>query len=738
MIQINLRRFFAVDFFDYFEFLLEMATLLIVIALAVIIFLSMKKNDAFYRGAGPWTFAAMLLLMIPLFFDVIQDFAKIFDPNLVRYGFTDSIDEIDMIFFLLSAILGIYGFYRQFIHTQTLDTQLRHSEQSVKELAELLPQTVFEIDFTGKITYANPKGLETFGYTQEELKRGLNVSELFIPEDLNRIRKNINKMMQGELFEDHEYTALHRKRTTFPVLIYSSPIIRDQKPVGLRGVILDISDIKAIENALRESEQRYRQLVKQAPTGIYESILNFSTGEVRVVYANDLLLELFEVSHEEALSLNLYDMLTDESKEIWLGRAAKIMAREEIPNTIEYQVVTKSGKKLWVLLRSKMIFEEDNTAKATVSVHDITDIKNSEKDVRDSETRFKTIFENVTDGIILANPEDGEIFLANQPFCDMFGYSQQEIRTLSLAEIQPNKTYKGFNDDTKAINVQTSTFASEIPLLKKNGSLFHADISVSPITLEDKIYHIGIFRNVEERKVAEEIRVELQKRRDNFIRMVNHELRTPLTVLFGYNEFLQKKLDSMNNQQREDVFSIITKNLNRLERLIADSQAITQLERGLFQINLQSIDFKEFLIKILTPYQNLLDEQIDFKFVNFDEVSQVKYSLDSDRIQQVFDNVLDNAIKNSSKETRKIKIEIRNSITSIEVDIIDNGAGIDPKDLERIFDQFVTIETEYSIQGTGIGLYLSREIMNSHGGSITAYSEGKGHGMKFTLNFPKK
>ncbi|MHA2390217.1 MAG: sensor histidine kinase, partial [Candidatus Hodarchaeales archaeon] len=119
-------------------------------------------------------------------------------------------------------------------------------------------------------------------------------------------------------------------------------------------------------------------------------------------------------------------------------------------------------------------------------------------------------------------------------------------------------------------------------------------------------------------------------------------------------------------------------------------------------------------------------------------VSQVKYSLDSDRIQQVFDNVLDNAIKNSSKETRKIKIEIRNSITSIEVDIIDNGAGIDPKDLERIFDQFVTIETEYSIQGTGIGLYLSREIMNSHGGSITAYSEGKGHGMKFTLNFPKK
>ena len=87
---------------------------------------------------------------------------------------------------------------------------------------------------------------------------------------------------------------------------------------------------------------------------------------------------------------------------------------------------------------------------------------------------------------------------------------------------------------------------------------------------------------------------------------------------------------------------------------------------------------------------------------------------------------------------RKIKIEIRNSETHLEIDISDNGAGIDPKDLEKIFEQFVTIETEYSTQGTGIGLYLSREIMNSHDGSITAFSEGKGHGTRITLTFPKE
>jgi len=219
--------------------------------------------------------------------------------------------------------------------------------------------------------------------------------------------------------------------------------------------------------------------------------------------------------------------------------------------------------------------------------------------------------------------------------------------------------------------------------------------------------------------------------------MVNHELRTPLTVLFGYNEFLEKKLTIMNDQQKRDVFSIITKNLNRLERLISDIQAITQLERGLFQINPQEIDFEEFVVKTLSPYHNVLEDQLEFTFSGFIDEHEL-YSLDSDRIQQVFDNVLDNAIKNSSKENRHIKIEIKNFPTNIEINIIDNGAGIDPKDLERIFDQFVTIETEYSIQGTGIGLYLAKEIMNSHGGSISAFSEGKGHGTKFVLNFPKK
>ena len=247
MVNFNVSSKYFLDSLDYLDFFLESAILFLLLALIVIIYYGMRRNRLFYEGAGPWLFVAVILLVIPVFFDVFHDFLRSFTPNGTELGADDLLKDVDLILFLVGALLGVYGCYRQFLHSKSLDAQLRYhleeGERSIKDLAELLPQTVFELDTKGNIVYANPKGLETFGYTLEELKRGLNVSKLFIPEDLARIGKNIRKILKGELFEDHEYTAIHKDGKSFPVLIYSNSIIKDNERVGLRGVILDISDI---------------------------------------------------------------------------------------------------------------------------------------------------------------------------------------------------------------------------------------------------------------------------------------------------------------------------------------------------------------------------------------------------------------------------------------------------------------------------------------------------------------
>ena len=140
---------------------------------------------------------------------------------------------------------------------------LKGSEERYRELAELLPQPVFEIDMACFFTYTNRSALEAFGYTQENIEKGVYVLELFHPMEKERIVQNIRKRLAGVEFEDHEYTALRKDGSTFPTLIYSIPIIRNEKTVGLRGVVLDINQRKKAEENLQRTQQHLENLVQE-------------------------------------------------------------------------------------------------------------------------------------------------------------------------------------------------------------------------------------------------------------------------------------------------------------------------------------------------------------------------------------------------------------------------------------------------------------------------------------------
>jgi PAS domain S-box-containing protein len=144
-------------------------------------------------------------------------------------------------------------------HRQT-EEQLRRSERRFRELADLLPQSVFETDEKGRIIFTNRHGLETSGYTLEDLERGLHGTQLFVPEDRDRVRANLKRLLRGERVGGNEYTALRKDGTSFPVAVYSSPIVQDGQVRGIRGVAIDLTELKKKEDALRESETELRYL----------------------------------------------------------------------------------------------------------------------------------------------------------------------------------------------------------------------------------------------------------------------------------------------------------------------------------------------------------------------------------------------------------------------------------------------------------------------------------------------
>lgn len=130
------------------------------------------------------------------------------------------------------------------------DKALRESKERYEELANLLPETVYEIDERDTFTFLNRSGFEYFGYTQEDLDKGLSIFQLLVPEDRQRIKENISRILAGEKLGANEYTAQRKDGTTFPVLVHSSPIVRRNKAIGLRAVAVDITDRKSIEEEL--------------------------------------------------------------------------------------------------------------------------------------------------------------------------------------------------------------------------------------------------------------------------------------------------------------------------------------------------------------------------------------------------------------------------------------------------------------------------------------------------------
>jgi two-component system NtrC family sensor kinase len=137
------------------------------------------------------------------------------------------------------------------------------SERRFQELADLLPQTVFEVDVEGWITYTNRVGFDTFGYSLEDLHKGVHSLLLFAPEERERVKLNMERRVKDIPFDNHEYTGVRKDGTSFPILVYTARIIRDGRPVGVRGIVLDISARKQIEETLQQLNQTLEERIEE-------------------------------------------------------------------------------------------------------------------------------------------------------------------------------------------------------------------------------------------------------------------------------------------------------------------------------------------------------------------------------------------------------------------------------------------------------------------------------------------
>ena len=281
---------------------------------------------------------------------------------------------------------------------------LRASEQRFRELADMLPGVVFEADSNLNLTYVNRDALEVFGYSRQELAQGLNGLDMIIPEDRNRATESFAKRTRGEKSGPSEYTAMSKDGRTFPILLYPSPIMQERECVGMRGIIVDITERKRAEDSLRESNSRYRAFFDSGPDGVV--ILEPETGQI--VEFNDRACRQLGYSREEFGLLRVADIEAVETPEETIAHIQRIV--REGHDDFETRHRTKQGEIREVHVTAQVIQAEGRDVYLCVW-RDITDRKRAEQALGASEEQFRNIVRSSPMGMHLYELQEERLVL---------------------------------------------------------------------------------------------------------------------------------------------------------------------------------------------------------------------------------------------------------------------------------------------------------------------------------------
>ena len=269
-------------------------------------------------------------------------------------------------------VIGAIESIRDITELKQYEATILEGKDRFQELTEMLPQSVFEIDTGGKILYANQRTFDMFRYPRGELGDGYNIFSMLVPEEHERALKGIRALADGAGEQGDVYTAARKDGTTFPIQIFASPIIQGGGISGLRGIIIDLSEIRAAEEKVRESRGLFKSLVDNMPDGIF--ILDW---DGTVLFANENGAELMGLpSGESGTSRNLFDFLLGESLTTARYQVAKV--RDGHPLLGEYGIKTVSGAERWIEGRGRIASFQGRSAVLLIA-RDITERKRSEE-----------------------------------------------------------------------------------------------------------------------------------------------------------------------------------------------------------------------------------------------------------------------------------------------------------------------------------------------------------------------
>ncbi|MFA6131698.1 MAG: PAS domain S-box protein [Patescibacteria group bacterium] len=621
-------------------------------------------------------------------------------------------------------VVSIICILRDVTERRVNEQILSKNEKRYRITAEKTGQLIYEYDVkSGKIFWAGAIKKNT-GYTEKEFAKNSikDWSAMIHPDDRKRVNETLAKALKkiGKFETNYRF---RQKNGNYIEIEDRGIFVKgvNGKTVVMYGSMEDITERKKAEEKIERNEELLRTINNSLPLSMVYQIIRQKNGKRAFTYLSDTVRSFYGISPAQGIknSALIYDRVHKDDRDRVFREEEQAQKKYSNFKT-EVRVIGPNKKVRWSYFISTPTKLLDGTTRWNGVETDITEYKKIQEKLKESEEKYLNLVEGSNDGVVIIS--DGKVRFANHVLAEMAETSVEEARNRSiLSFIAPE--YRKFVLDRNRRRQRGEHLESiyQFDLLSKSGKRIPVEANASMIMFENKPASMAVIRDISKAK-------ELDKLKTDFISTASHQLRTPLTGIKWFTELLLNKKAGALTEKQTDFLQQVHLSNERMVKLVDDLLSVAHIDSSeKFRI----VNKKEDLMKIIREGIVNLEGMAESKKIKIIEEEgcppHLIVSIDREKISQVFQNIVSNAIK-YSPEKSIIKVDCELKEKEVVFSCSDHGVGIPKHQQNKVFQRFFRADNIMGTEtGTGLGLYIAKNIVERHKGKIWFKSiEGKG------------
>jgi hypothetical protein len=607
------------------------------------------------------------------------------------------------------------------------------SDAFYRRMVESIGDAIFMLDPRGRVQTWTAGSAGVHGYAASEII-GEHFSRFYAQEQIDSGRPDYDLAQASSLgrFEDEGW-RLRKDGSRFWANVVISPVRNDGgELMGFSDVTRDFTERRAHDAALHQTEQRFRALIEGVQD--YAIFMLDSTG--RVTTWNTGAEKLKGYSAEDIIGSHFSRFYPPDAIERgWPDHELRLA---EMDGRFEDEGwrIRKDGSRFWASVVITALRDAEGALIGFSKItRDLTERKQVERRLADSEEQLRLLLQGITDYAILMLDAAGVVTSWNSGAEAITGYAAAEIlgkhfsRFYTPEDIHATKPWQHLREAHDKGRASDESWR-----VRKDGSRFWASTVFSALYDAEQKHrgYVHVLQDLTQRRNAESL-AETAQRMHEFIAMLAHERRNPLAPIRNAVELMRKR--GMGDRTLEAMRDTIDRQVATLSRIIDDLLDVNRIARGQFAVIKEDVDLREVMRRALETSRPLIDSQAHRLSVTMPE-RHIAIHGDAVRLSQVFANLLNNAARYTSPGGL-ITVAVEPRVNDVTVRIVDTGRGIAAADQERIFDLFMQVNpADAGLGGLGVGLALVRRVVEMHGGTVRVKSSGIGHGSEFAVVLP--